>query len=66
MCHRKAGIKNGHMPKKMQRDLVECITQASLSCRCIVWRNCSSHVTHGTKHFIYIHLGQVAMLLYQP
>ncbi|CAH8468026.1 unnamed protein product [Heterobilharzia americana] len=32
---------------------------------CIVGRNFGSYVTHETKHFIYMYLGQVAFLLFK-
>ena len=32
--------------------------------RCVVGRNFGSYVTHETKHFIYLYLGQVAILLF--
>jgi hypothetical protein len=32
---------------------------------CIVGRNFGSFVTHETKHFLYMYLGQVAVLLFK-
>ena len=32
---------------------------------CIVGRNFGSYVTHETKHFIYLYMGQVAILLFK-
>ncbi|KAA0195055.1 Dynein light chain flagellar outer arm [Fasciolopsis buskii] len=32
---------------------------------CIVGRNFGSYVTHETKHFIYLYIGQVAVLLFK-
>ena len=32
---------------------------------CIVGRNFGSYVTHETKHFIYLYLGQLAILLFK-
>jgi dynein light chain LC8-type len=32
---------------------------------CIVGRNFGSYVTHETKHFVYLYLGQVAILLFK-
>ncbi|KAF8571434.1 hypothetical protein P879_02505 [Paragonimus westermani] len=32
---------------------------------CVVGRNFGSYVTHETKHFIYLYVGQVAVLLFK-
>ncbi|VDL88645.1 unnamed protein product [Schistocephalus solidus] len=32
---------------------------------CIVGRNFGSYVTHESKHFIYLYMGQVAILLFK-
>ena len=32
---------------------------------CIIGRNFGSYVTHETKHFVYLYLGQVAVLLFK-
>ncbi|XP_055479577.1 dynein light chain 1, cytoplasmic-like [Psammomys obesus] len=81
MCDRKAVIKNADMSEEMQQDSVEYATQAlekyntgkdiaahikkefdkkyNPTWHCIVGR------THETKHFFYLYLGQVAILLFK-
>ncbi|KAK4473938.1 hypothetical protein MN116_003261 [Schistosoma mekongi] len=43
----------------------ECDKKYGPTWHCIVGRNFGSYVTHETKHFIYLYLGQVAILLFK-
>nr|CAH8830124.1 unnamed protein product [Trichobilharzia regenti] len=71
MSERKAVIKNADMSEEMQTDDIaayikkECDKKYSPTWHCIVGRNFGSYVTHETKHFIYLYLGQVAILLFK-
>ncbi|CAH8455223.1 unnamed protein product [Schistosoma rodhaini] len=43
----------------------ECDKRYNPTWHCIVGRNFGSYVTHETKHFIYLYLGQVAILAFK-
>ncbi|CAH8457335.1 unnamed protein product [Heterobilharzia americana] len=43
----------------------ECDKQYNPTWHCIVGRNYGSYVTHETKHFIYVYIGQVAILVFK-
>ncbi|CAH8449838.1 unnamed protein product [Schistosoma turkestanicum] len=43
----------------------ECDKKYNPTWHCIVGRNFGSYVTHETKHFIYLYIGQVAILAFK-
>jgi dynein light chain LC8-type len=50
----------GYLPTRCQFD-----KKFGPTWHCIVGRNFGSFVTHETKHFLYMYLGQVAVLLFK-
>ena len=53
-----------------EKDIAACIKKEfdkkyDPTWHCNVGRNFGSYIIHETKHFIYFHLGQVAVLLFK-